>query len=384
VPHRGCPASDSVVNRATEFYMNMAKPSKKKNQRYLESLSANLRYFYPKFSNILMCPVCFRKIDIRNKKEISDAHIIPKAAGGNRKTILCRRCNSHFGSKQDKWFGELIRIIKSEENIVQTRIKNNSFFLCDRKIEGRIEYSPEKGYEILIHGNRNPPEINDYVKNQFIKEKNKTFRFSLPILTKERMISVGYLTAAYLLWFDTFGYSWALQSHLDQIREQILFPDKKIINNLYVLKNKTVKDKTWIGIVQFSGHLALAAGFYGYMIIIPPIHCRDLYMKIDELITTSIDRTVKSTGFYPIYFKNRNFYDVPVSLMFENKIMFIPDAMAAGKIEIMTIYFSTSDPVAKFLSPIDDEQFQKLSRDPESVKKRVRLRGKTEAKYFDI
>ncbi len=331
-----------------------------------------------------MCPVCFKKIDIRKSNEISDAHIIPKAAGGNRKTFLCKKCNSDFGSKQDKWFGEFIRLIESKKNIVQTQIKADSFFLCNKNVRGRFEYSPESGMEVLIHKDRNPPEINDYVLHQFQKERNKTFGFSLPILAKERMISVGYLTAAYLFWFDTFGYSWVLQSYLDQIREQILSPDKMIINNLYVLKNETIEDKCWIGVIQFAGHLALAAGFSGYMIIIPPIHCQDLYMKIDELITTSIDRTVNLAGFYPIYFKNRHFYDVPVCLMFDNKIMFAPDAMAAGKLETMTIYFSTSDPVAKFSYPINNKQFQKLSKNPESEKKRIKLRGKIATKYFDI
>ena len=151
-----------------------------------------------------------------------------------------------------------------------------------------------------------------------------------------------------------------------------------------MIKNSNVKDNIWIGIIQFSGYLALAAGFYGYMILMPPIHCQDLYKKIDELISTSADRTVNNARFYPMYFNNRNFYDVPVCLMFNNRIMFAPDAMAAGKLEPMIIYFSDSDPVAKFLFPIDEEKYQKLAQDPKAEKVRPKLKGNIGTKYFDI
>jgi hypothetical protein len=157
--------------------MNMAKSSKKKRRRYLELLSANLRFFYPKLSNKFMCPVCFKKIDLGDNNEISDAHIIPRAAGGNRKAFLCRKCNSDFGSKQDKWFGELIRLTESKENIVQTKIKEDSFFLCNKKVRGRFEYMPEKGMEVLIHKDRNPPEVNDYFMRQFLMEKIRLLAF---------------------------------------------------------------------------------------------------------------------------------------------------------------------------------------------------------------
>jgi len=132
-----------------------------------------------------------KKVELKNKNEISEAHIIPKAAGGNIKTFLCRKCNSILGSKQDKWFGELIRLIEAKENIIQTKFKEKAFFLCDKKVRGRFEYKSENGMKVMINKDRNPPEINDFVMNKFLKEKNKTFSFSIPILKEQRLINVG-------------------------------------------------------------------------------------------------------------------------------------------------------------------------------------------------
>lgn len=100
----------------------MKKVTKKK---ILEMLSENLQVFYPSLKNHFMCPTCLRKIPLNEKHNISEAHIIPNSAGGKLKTYLCRDCNSMFGTKQDKWFGELIRIADDENaSFLSTAIKD--------------------------------------------------------------------------------------------------------------------------------------------------------------------------------------------------------------------------------------------------------------------
>jgi hypothetical protein len=68
-------------------------------------------FFFPSTKNHFMCPTCLDKIPLTQKDLISEAHIIPESAGGKPETFLCRKkCNSFFGTNQDKWFGEIIRL----------------------------------------------------------------------------------------------------------------------------------------------------------------------------------------------------------------------------------------------------------------------------------
>ncbi len=112
--------------------------TKNNKREILGMLSDNLAHFHPDIKNHFMCPTCLKKIPIAEVDSISEAHIIPKAAGGTFKTLLCRKCNSVFGSKQDKWFGELVRLSQSEKSsIMETRIKERYFEINGLKINGR-------------------------------------------------------------------------------------------------------------------------------------------------------------------------------------------------------------------------------------------------------
>jgi len=229
------PPSYSYRNRAA-----MGKKNKSKNtkMKYLKGLSKNLELFYPEFNNSFMCPICLKIISLSNKNRISEAHIIPKAAGGNVKTYLCTSCNNNFGSQQDKWFGEHVRLNEKKKHMLQTNIKKGYFLFNDIKINGEWKYAQNNKLELLIYGNRNSPEMNDHILSKFQKEIPKSLSMPIPILGKDRLIKVGYLTAAYLLCFATFGYSWILQSYLDEIRNQIQTPEEKIISEIFWSKSK--------------------------------------------------------------------------------------------------------------------------------------------------
>ena len=199
----------------------MAKGYKKD---ILKMLSNNLGYFYPDIKDHFMCPTCLAKIPIKNVKEISEAHIIPTAAGGELKTFLCRKCNSLFGTKQDKWFGELVKLYQNDKpSIYAASIKEKFFMIDDIKVNGCWEKDENHNFSFTIHKNRNSPEVNRLIKDKFYCSPPKTsLSFPLPLLRNQSLINVGFLTAGYLMWFGYLGYSWVLQQHLDIVRKQIL------------------------------------------------------------------------------------------------------------------------------------------------------------------
>jgi hypothetical protein len=60
-----------------------------------------------------------------------------------------------------------------------------------------------------------------------------TVSVPIPVLDQEELIQIGFLTAAYLLWFRELGYSWALQRHLEPIREQIRNPTRQVLPRMF-------------------------------------------------------------------------------------------------------------------------------------------------------
>ena len=186
-------------------------------------LSENLEMFLPEHKNSFMCPTCMRVVPVTNLSEISEAHIIPKSAGGKLKTFVCKMCNSKFGANQDKWFGEMIRIVNDKNaSILSTGIRDGYFLIDGLKVNGHWEEGQDGNLSFYIHINRNSPDINEMVDKKFGKNPPKIqLSVPLPILRNQQLIKVGYLTAAYLMWFGLLGYSWALQSHLGSIRNQI-------------------------------------------------------------------------------------------------------------------------------------------------------------------
>jgi len=189
----------------------------KLKKQILRMLSENLEMFYPEHKNSFMCSACFSVIPISNLDQISQAHIVPKSAGGKLKTFLCKKCNSRFGAKQDKWFGEIIKIANDKKSsLFATQIRDSYFLIDDIKVNGHWEQNQDGGFSFFIHIDRNSPDVNRMINEKFGKHPPKIqLSIPFPILRNQRLIEVGYLTAAYLMWFGLLGYSWALQSHLN-------------------------------------------------------------------------------------------------------------------------------------------------------------------------
>ena len=226
-----------------------------KKNNILLMLARNLKSFYPDLQNHFMCPTCLAKIPIENKNLITDAHIVPKSAKGRIKTFLCQSCNSKFGTKQDKWFGEFVKIDdpKSDNTILSTTIKDGHFFIDGMQVNGHWVQKEKKQFEFYIHDNRNSPEINRLMSKKFgLKPPLVKLAVPLPLFRNERLIEIGFLTAGYLMWFSVFGYSWVLQKHLDIIRQQIMAPELKLIENKYLFNCNGLNMKPCIGFIPIG------------------------------------------------------------------------------------------------------------------------------------
>ena len=327
--------------------------------KILGMLSQNLEMFYPRLKNYYMCPTCLNKIPLKEKHKISEAHIIPKAVGGKLKTFICRDCNSRFGSKQDKWFGDIIRIANDKHSsFLSTGIKDGYFILDGIKVNGHWKKDEDGNFTFYIHIDRNSPEVNKLIQERFSTHPPKVkLSVPLPILKNKKFIDIGFLTAGYLMWFGALGYSWVLQPHLDPVREQIMNPGKSLIEPKYLFQVKEVDWDPWFGIITIDGNFVPAFGIKKQLVVFPPRSYRSFYQNLENGV-----RNINLSDIRPIGLSNKIYYGPPVIVMFEDQVLVAPDRIEKSRDSSIVILFTKDNNQAHILTPVNKEKFNELKK----------------------
>lgn len=337
----------------------------------IKMLSENLSMFFPDLHAYFMCPTCLIKFPISYKDGISEAHIIPKAAGGTIKTLLCTECNNYFGSNQDKWFGELIRIANSDrQSVFSTNIKEGHFVIDGHKINGHWEMNDKGNFTFYWDVKRNSPHINKLMQKKLQSHPSRLeLKIPFPVLREDHQIKVGFLTAGYLMFFAMFGYSWVLQRHLDKIRKQIRNPQEEIIREKYVASTKIVKKKPWIGFMKILKYQVPVFGFLKSFVLYPPIYQPCFYSDLGEF-----DQNVDPSNIYVVNFTDKPKYDKRLIVLMEDKVMIAPDSLekSAGFPDVIQFLYD-SNKVNTFRT-IDDEEFRLLQKNPLSKTVNINLK----------
>lgn len=237
--------------------------------RKAKTLASQLSGLNAQLQGKFQCPTCMNVFDILNSRgSITAAHIVPNAAGGARWTLLCKKCNSDFGRQQDKWFGEYLSVLLDPDaSILSVKTKSKYIEVNGERVSGRILVSKDRSLDILLPIDLNPPGKVDSIK----LGPEVTIRFTPELVRHEFEIKIGYLTAAYLMWFDALGYNWVYQAGLDVVREQILNPREIIWEEFSLIdldQNELVEP--CIAILPWSGHAYAVSVIYDRVVIFPP------------------------------------------------------------------------------------------------------------------
>ncbi|NTU95745.1 MAG: HNH endonuclease [Bacteroidales bacterium] len=202
------------------------KSSKKSRSDLANYLSAHLNSFGEKYEDIVVCPTCLGEFSVKaDQEKFSAGHILPEVAGGQEWTFLCRSCNSRFGEKQDKWFGEYLHILNIPTGtFLDAKTKNKYISVNGEVVRGDISVRDDGSAEVFVPIDRNPPgKVKSIPKGPKLE-----LSFKPVLIDHENEIEIGYITAAYLTWFHEIGYNWVFQSSLDVVRKQILECDRSL------------------------------------------------------------------------------------------------------------------------------------------------------------
>lgn len=188
-----------------------------------------------------ICPLCLKSFNLKqcdNKSGdiLTLEDVPPKSLGGTPCLLTCRSCNSRCGHEVDVFLYNEIRSI--DEKIDFSKPKRGILSKNDIKLNATVELG-DSGYDINIsHHNNNPSNI-DAFKRSFCGENGnsklnlKVKKYDYKLNTERAKIAA--LKSAYLIAFKKLGYQYILNNNLNKVRQQILCPDKNILNDAYMI-----------------------------------------------------------------------------------------------------------------------------------------------------
>src|SRR5687768_14765114 len=124
----------------------------------LEGLVQHLCRFDSELTDHFICPICLDTIPVSDRSKISEAHIIPKSAGGSMWTLACSKCNSEAGTTFDKWFGEYVRLRQENKELFETKLQAKYFKIDGVPYGGKYGLDQDGGLVFYIHEDRTAPK----------------------------------------------------------------------------------------------------------------------------------------------------------------------------------------------------------------------------------
>jgi HNH endonuclease len=235
----------------------------------LLEISQELARFKYNLLGLFPCPTCFCDYPI-SSSEITEEHIIPDASGGKISTFLCKKCNSSFGHKQTRWLAGWIELNEARTPFHKDPKKQRARLTADgRTINGSLKIGADGAIEFYADRRRsNPADFDAHWNGP--KPSQISIASEMPVFRNENSVKVGFLTAAYGLWFKNFGYSFVLQSSLDVFRQQIRNPDQGLMPWDYLIETPAREIASpSIGLMRFGADYFPIALIYDHLVILP-------------------------------------------------------------------------------------------------------------------
>jgi|GEM_PF-5199559 len=248
---------------------------------FISEISSELEKFDAGLKGMFKCPICLRDLPVENidskdrRFSIDEEHIIPNSVGGKTTIFLCSKCNSTAGSKHTKWLGEYIEIFEGKAPFHASGKKQKATATADdHTVNGTLKVAEDGNLEFFaLRSHSHPDAFEGYVNAP--TGSKRFLQVDVPAYRQEKLVGVGFLAAAYELWFKNFGYSFVLQKSLDIVRKQISNPEEDIIDWCFTIdtedyfgEGQLLKEPA-IGVMRFGqDHFAIAV-IFNQIVILP-------------------------------------------------------------------------------------------------------------------
>ncbi len=228
---------------------------KKKKKKIFELYSQNLKWikektnakFKTEFEYGVLCPLClevFLESDllISDKNHLTLEHNPPKSLGGKDNILTCKECNNKSGHKTDVEL--LTYILEQEFKNFSPNSKHRTELISNEgaKVTADLSFDDKGKMTVNLQDKySNPKDFKKFIDSEEkgffpiegeigkFATKKLNFNMNLPDKGNMRLASIALLKIGYLMGFEKFGHIFLFNQNLDQIREQILNPEKEII-----------------------------------------------------------------------------------------------------------------------------------------------------------
>jgi L-fucose mutarotase/ribose pyranase (RbsD/FucU family) len=188
--------------------------------------------------------------------------IPPKSLGGKPKALTCKSCNSKSGHILDN--NLLNAILDADLRQFSKSVKNSiKLTVNDTSVIAKICSDKKGSFIIETDSKRNNPNTLD----QFTKNLFPTINYDDPLDQSDQIESekfkieffrnykidnayIALLRIAYLLLFAEFGNSFLINNNLEDLRSQILNPNKKIIDGPVIIDSSFPEYLVGINIIR--------------------------------------------------------------------------------------------------------------------------------------
>jgi hypothetical protein len=301
---------------------------------FLHEISQELGRFDANLLGWFKCPTCLSDLPIEGfgradfGNEISEEHIIPAAVGGKKTIFLCKVCNSKFGHRQTKWLVDWIALNEGGAPFYRDAKKQTaSLSAGEKKLNGSLSLDDDGAIRFFADRRRsNPADFDSFWSDA--KTPEIRVSFALPVFANEDSLRVGFLTAAYGLWFKNFGYSFVLQSTMSVVREQISNPREAIMDWQYVHPVPSQKIcEPCIGLMRFDKDYFPFAVIYDHFVLLPAAHKLHPSITPWEKVSQRFIRFEKEVA--PRY---QNRCIGPAELICDGQVIIQPDLTASAAV----------------------------------------------------
>lgn len=199
----------------------------------------NLEAVEPTLRGRFLCPLCLGLIDATTNdgaREITAAHVYPKALGGKLVTVTCRRCNNRVGSEIEphliNWhrFADVMFGASTEQVFVRVSGAGSSEAVATLHKEwddAKADYVRN----VTIRPDKNSPAALKSI-GQHLERAGEGWELKISHRSKmhPRRGALTLLHSIYLLLFHVFGYEWVFNPVAGVIREQLDRPSEDLID----------------------------------------------------------------------------------------------------------------------------------------------------------
>ncbi len=214
---------------------------------------------------IYVCPICLRGYTRSEIDKLRREHAPQESIGGRIVCLTCENCNHKAGHGIEMHLKRRQRVIQFAKATSDLDCYEGPilFESNDILVNGKVIVRNGEMKVHILPSNNHPVSQSNFEKSLVNLSRNQDWdghEFKVHLVKdgfNQRKATIADLKSAYLLAFAFFGYGYILSPGLNCVREQIMMPEKTVIENFAFTLKKLPSERALIKLVSPISCLAV-------------------------------------------------------------------------------------------------------------------------------